>query len=123
MLTAAKVIQDMHDAARADLGDLLSYLSDSRAPNGESSADVSAYLAAVRHAYRSGTTPAWADYEQLWRQVGLDRKTIGRIAQAAADLERDAAIVKQLHGAFRQMTAALRITGAGDGDSADSGGS
>ncbi len=108
VLAAAKVIQDMHDAARADLPTIIPHLVDSRAPSGESDADVAVYLAAVRHAYRGGTTPTWEDYTRLWLRVGLDRETVERIERAVAHLRDDPTIVAQLHGSFRQLTDTYR---------------
>ena len=103
VFTAAKVVQDMRDAALGALAERLPLLERAATPNGEDPDGVAAYLAYVRHAYRSHTAPDWADYEQLWQAVGLDREQIGRIAAQAHHIMDDAVLKGRIQATFDQM--------------------
>ncbi|HSO18458.1 MAG TPA: hypothetical protein VLT88_03310 [Desulfosarcina sp.] len=100
--SAAKVVQDMTDAARGGIGGHLPLLTQARSPNGESGGRVAAYLGMVRRAYRKGT-PDWSDYVRLWTDVGLDRLRVDRIRQQVRAIMVDEALVDALHGVFDRM--------------------
>lgn len=109
-LSAAKVVQDMRDAAWGGLAARIPLLTHAAAPNGEDSGGVAAYLGFVRHAYRKGTTPAWSDYAQLWTAVGLDRAWIDRIARAVAHIRDDGQRTARIEETFVPMVAMGRQT-------------
>jgi hypothetical protein len=104
-MAAAKIVQDMNDAAREDLDARLSLVTHSRTPNGESSEAVAAYFGAVRRAYRRSENLDWSDYARLWTDVGLDRQRISRIEHQVQRLLADEILVPRLHGAFERMVA------------------
>jgi len=102
-MAAAKAVQDAKDATRGGIAAYLSFLTDSRTPNGESGGDVSAYLQLVRDVYSRNVPPAWSDYEALWEGVGLDRKRISRIEKQAGRIREDKKLVSGIYGAFQQI--------------------
>jgi hypothetical protein len=102
-LSAAKVVQDMHDAANAQLSQHLSMLTCRRTPNGESGVAVDAYLGFVRQAYGDGGMPEWRDYAKLWADVGLDRLQIGQIELQTGLMMADDALAGRLRRTFDRM--------------------
>ena len=111
LLTAAKVVQDMRDAAIGDLAGTLPLITRAAAPNGEDPAGVAAYLGHVRDAYRRHTTPDGEDYVRLWTAVGLDRKQIDRIAEQTGRILEDPTWTDRIQGVFDRMIA---LSSAGD---------
>jgi hypothetical protein len=75
-ISAAKVVQDMQDAALAELDKRLPLLVRAQTPNSESKDQVDAYMRLVRRAYRCQAQPTWPAYARLWLDVGLDRLKI-----------------------------------------------
>ena len=104
-ISAAKVVQDMNDAAHGDIGAYLAMLTHAHTPNGESGDQVAAYLGYVRRTYSRRTVPDWADYDRLWTDVGLERLRIDRIEQQVQRILADAARVDELNRAFDRMVA------------------
>ena len=102
-LSAAKVVQDMHDAANAQLSQHLSMLTCRRTPNGESGEAVGAYLGYVRQAYGGGDLPAWRDYAKLWADVGLDRLRIAQIELQTGLMAADDVLAGRLRRTFDRM--------------------
>ena len=102
-ISAAKVVQDMNDAAEGDLDAHLPMLTHSRNPNEESGEDVAAYLNLVRWAYRRHATLRWSDYVGLWNGVGLDRRRISHMERQVHRILADDALAAQLHGTFERM--------------------
>lgn len=105
LLSAAKVVQDRCDAAAGNLGTYLPLLTHVQAPNGESLDEIEAYFSFVKQAYRSHHTPEWADYAELWSQVGLEPHRITRIEAEVGRLLADREIELRLCAAFKQMVA------------------
>jgi hypothetical protein len=104
-LSAAKVVQDMHDAANGALDDYLPSLSPSRTPNQESGADIGRYYDFVKQAYQRLSTPHWQDYARLWNQVGLDRDVISEIEKETQQMRSDVQLNPKLNRVFDQMVA------------------
>jgi hypothetical protein len=104
-LSAAKVIQDMHDAAQAKLDTYLPLLFACRTPNQEAAGDIDAYFSFVRQAYRRSGAPYWQDYARLWAQVGLDRSIVCQIEKEIQVMRLDAQRGRVLRAAFDQMVA------------------
>lgn len=102
-ISAAKVVQDMHDAAQGDLDTHLPMLTHSRSPNDESVEDVAAYLDLVRDAYSRDSTPRWSDYAVMWNGVGLERRRISQMELQVEHILADDALVTRLYAAFEQM--------------------
>ncbi len=102
-LSAAKVIQDMVDAAEARLGDRLPLLKTSRTPNQESVVDMDNYFGFVKQAYHGLRVPDWQDYARLWDQVGLDAPTVLRIKAELQQMRSDMALSTALGEAFDRM--------------------
>lgn len=103
LISAAKVVQDMNDAAQGDLDTHLPLLTHSRSPNDESGEDVAAYLDLVRRSYSRCATPRWRDYAGLWTGVGLDRRRISQIEHQVDRILADDGLVTQLYGAYERM--------------------
>jgi hypothetical protein len=101
--SAAKVVQDMHDAGNARLNERLSLLTCHRAPNGESGEAVEAYLGFVRQAYGGGDMPVWRDYAQLWAEVGLGRRLIAQIEAQVELMTADEVLASRLRRTFDRM--------------------
>jgi hypothetical protein len=108
LMAAAKLVQDMHDAARGDLGDHLTLLGDCRAPNDESSSDIGTYFGFVRRAYHRLTTPRWDDYAGLWDDVGLDPALISKVDEKTRWILADTVLVSKLQGSFDEMVACFK---------------
>ena len=102
-VSAAKVIQDMDDAARGQLRDYLVHLVACHTPNQEFSQDIDSYFGFVKQAYHRLNTPAWQDYARLWDQVGLDRPTVLEIEKAVQQMRSDPSLIGSLNVAFDQM--------------------
>lgn len=103
LFTAAKVVQDMRDAALGRLAERLPLIIRAAAPNGEDPDGVGRYLACVRHAYRSHTTPDRSDYVRLWQAVGLDRRQIDRITVQVDRILDDPDLTDRIQGTFDRM--------------------
>jgi hypothetical protein len=101
--SAAKVVQDMQDAAKGKLGDCLPHLQSCPTPNQESAADIDNYFGFVKQAYHRMRTPDWQDYARLWAQVGLDRPTVIEIEKEVRRMCSDAELTTVLNAAFDQM--------------------
>ena len=104
-LSAAKVVQDMHDAANCELGRYLPLLAACQTPNQESGVDIDNYFGCVRQAYHRLGTPDWRDYARLWDQVGLDRFTVSQIEKEIQQMRLDPVLIGALQTAFDQMAA------------------
>ena len=102
-LSAAKVVQDINDAARDDVIQCLDLLTDARTPNGEPLAAVAAYLGLVRKAYGRHSPPDWSDYTRLWLGVGLDRQQIAQIKGEAEQMLADAEMTAGLQATFGRL--------------------
>jgi hypothetical protein len=102
-LSAAKAVQDANDAARGEMSNHLSLLTDNRTPNGESVEGVNAYLEMVGRVYSRNVPPVWSDYAALWAGVGLDRQRISRIDKQVGRIMGDEALVNNLYDAYQQM--------------------
>jgi hypothetical protein len=103
--SAAKLLQDRHDAAEGNLGACLPLLNDCRTPNEETAETVAAYFAHVRHAYRRQTTPDWVDYALLWSRVGLEKPLIAAIETEVGRLQTDKAFMRGIAAVFDRMVA------------------
>lgn len=112
--SAAKVVQDMHDAAEGAINAHLSLLTEARTPNGESGQAVAAYMAAVQRTYHQVAAPAWSDYVRLWRDVGLDPHRIGQIGAQIQWIRGQAALVGDIHAVFERMMARWSAAHAAD---------
>lgn len=108
-MSAAKAVQDIHDAASGDIYRHLSLLADNRTPNGESAEGVNAYLELVRRVYSRNAPPVWSDYEALWAGVGLERQRISRIEKQVDRIMGDETLVRDLYGAFNQMVGRWKL--------------
>jgi hypothetical protein len=102
-VSAAKVIQDMDDAAKGKLSDYLPLLVACQTPNQESDADIDNYFGFVKQAYHRLSTPAWQDYARLWEQVGLDRPTVLQIENEVQQMRSDPSLIATLNAIFDQM--------------------
>lgn len=101
--SAAKVIQDMQDAANSPLRTFLPLLGALQTPNQESGEDVDAYLGYIKTAYRRPGAPDWQDYARLWREVGLDRTTVDQLEKALRRMRQDGELTERLETALDQM--------------------
>ncbi|BBO68523.1 hypothetical protein DSCA_24530 [Desulfosarcina alkanivorans] len=120
--SAAKVIQDMQDAAAAELDERLPLLVHAQTPNSESKDRVTAYLDLVRRAYRGQTRPAWPVYARLWGDVGLDRLKITAIEKQVLQFLADRPMATRIKTAFGRMAAAWESGWQAPGDEGTSGG-
>ena len=102
-MSAAKVIQDMHDAADGKLSDYLPLLKSCRTPNQEYGADIDNYFGFVKQAYHHLSPMDWQDYARLWGQVGLDRSMVLKIEEEMQRMRLDTKLITILSTAFDQM--------------------
>jgi hypothetical protein len=107
-MSAAKVIQDVRDAARGQIKAHLPLLTCVQTPAGESAEAVRDYYEMVRRAYGGAGAPGWSDYARLWQDVGLDARRIGKIRTAVERIQADATRVDRLHDAFDAMVSRWR---------------
>ncbi len=101
--SVAKVIQDMNDLQQFDLKSAFRTADLIQNPNGENQETVEAFYEIISGTYENGNPPTPFEYGVMWRKVGLDEETTGKLLENLNHLLIDDVFVGNIENSYNAV--------------------
>jgi hypothetical protein len=106
--TAVKVLQDMDDVRKFDLGSHLPALDYFEAPNGEDEEVLRSYYLMLRDSYESTPEITVIDEMNVWDNFNIGDELLAKVTETVKEYENDAKIMEVIHTIYGTMLVAAK---------------